>query len=109
MADGEGVDGEFLLLPMPRDRKFLNVRKGVLPPLLDVDGLVGAGRVGLPLTEGYREGGMRPRLGDGSALGDDSVRGLMTGIWEARWVSVMSAAGPSLEDTCAGLSSQSSC
>ena len=43
MAHGEGVDGRFLLLPMPSNRKLLNVRKGVLPRLPDVDGLMGAG------------------------------------------------------------------
>ena len=62
MADGEGVDEGFLLLPMLSNRKFLNVWKGVLPLLLDVDGLVGVGRVGLPLTEEYREGEIVSRL-----------------------------------------------
>ena len=47
------------------------VRNGVLPPpLLAEGGLeVGEGRVGLPLTDGYREGGTRPSCGEGSALG----------------------------------------
>ena len=70
IAEGKLGLGPCLLL-LPKERKFRKVRKGVLPPpLLGGDGLeVGEGRVGLPLTDGYREGGTRPRCGEGSALG----------------------------------------
>ena len=76
-----------MCLPLPNDRKLRNERKGVLPPpLADVVGLeAGVGSVGLPLTDGYREGGTSPRCGDGN----DDERGLITGICEVLFVSAM--------------------
>lgn len=88
-----------MLPPMLSERKFRNERNGVLPPPLDVEGLgVGVGRVGLPLTDGYRDGGTKPRVGEDSEPGKevDVERVLITGIWEALCVSAMSNTGPSL-------------
>ena len=58
------------MLLLPKERKLRNVRNGVLPPpLLGGEGLVGGETMlGLPLTEGYRDGGTRPRWGEGNAL-----------------------------------------
>ncbi len=91
MADGAGA-GACLLLPTPNDKKFRKERKGVLPPLLGDDGLAaGVAMVGLPPTEGYRDGGTSPRWGDERLLGNlvCVARGLITGICEALCVSAM--------------------
>lgn len=73
-----------LCLPPPNERKFRNERNGVLPPpLLEADGL-GVGSVGLPLTDGYLEGGTRPRDDE-----SEDERGLITGIWDDRFVSAI--------------------